>query len=97
MDPSDLRKFKENIELLNIIKGQYNKEPMECEKSARKQARRSIVLKKDIKIGDEITEDIITFKRPGTGISPKEIYKVLGKKAKIDLKEDTILQWEMIK
>lgn len=97
MDPSDLRKFKENIELLNIIKGQYNKEPMECEKSARKQARRSIVLKKDINIGDEITEDIITFKRPGTGISPKEINKVLGKKAKIDLKEDTILQWEMIK
>jgi len=35
-------------------------------------------------------------KRPGTGISPKYSEIVIGRKVVRDLKEDTILQWDMI-
>ena len=35
-------------------------------------------------------------KRPGTGISPEFIDIVLNRKVKYDLKEDTILKWDMI-
>ena len=46
--------------------------------------------------GDTITREMITFKRPGTGIKPFEIDEILGKKASIEIAEDTILEQEMI-
>ena len=97
MDPEDLKKFVRNIELLNVIKGEYCKRPLPCEQAARKQARRSIVLKADIKAGDKITKDLVTFKRPGTGISPTDLDKIIGREAASDLSEDTILTWDNIK
>jgi len=96
MDTEDLRKFNRNIELLRVIKGEYCKRPLECEQSARKQARRSIVLTRDVKQGEKISKDLITFKRPGTGISPSDLEKVIGRKVASDLVEDTILTWEYI-
>ena len=35
-------------------------------------------------------------KRPGTGISPQFSDIVIGRKVVTDLKEDTILTWDMI-
>ncbi|WP_346937720.1 N-acetylneuraminate synthase family protein [uncultured Clostridium sp.] len=96
MDTEDLRKFNSNIELLKVIKGEYCKRPLECEQSARKQARRSIVLTQDVIKGENITKELITFKRPGTGISPSDLEKVIGRKVALDLDEDTVLTWECI-
>lgn len=97
MDPSDLKKFVKNIELLNLIKGEYCKRPLECEAESRKQARRSIVLNRDLNEGDVITKEVITYKRPGTGISPSDLDKVLGRKLNKSLCEDTLISWEDIK
>ena len=96
MDVEDLVKFNDNINLLNSIKGESIKRPLECEQAARKQARRSIVLKHSIKKGDVITLNDVEFKRPGTGISPKDLNLVVGKKAIVGIEEDLALQWEMI-
>lgn len=96
MDPNDVRKFKKNIELIKSINGQYDKVPLDCESTPRLQARRSIVLVKDALKGDIITEDMVTFKRPGSGISPSELNKIIGKKLKLDLKADDILLKEHI-
>lgn len=96
MDVEDLIRFNDNINLLNMIKGEKDKKPLECEQAARKQARRSIVLKRDMEKGEIITEDDVEFKRPGTGISPKDLNLVVGKRVLVDIKEDIALQWEMI-
>ena len=63
---------------------------------SKENARRSIVANCLINKGDIITREMITFKRPGTGIKPFEIDKVLGKKASKVIEEDTILAQEMI-
>lgn len=55
-------------------------------------ARKSIVASKDIKIGEVLTEDNITTKRPGNGISPMEWYNVIGTVAKRDYHEDELLK-----
>ena len=39
---------------------------------------------------------MVTFKRPGTGISPSDLEKVLGKKAAVNIAADDILQWDEI-
>ena len=72
-----------------------NKQPLICESSSRRQARRSIVAVRDINRGDVICEDDLTFKRPGTGIYPSKIDEVIGKTAKIDISEDTLLDFDM--
>ena len=46
--------------------------------------------------GHIIKEEDIMAKRPGTGISPVYANIVIGRKVKIDLPEDTILQWDFI-
>jgi sialic acid synthase SpsE len=47
--------------------------------------RRSIVLTKDVKAGEKITQDLIDFKRPGTGVEPGFAPYVIGRVAKNDI------------
>lgn len=96
MDVEDVKTFNENIELINKIKGKKVKQPLVCESLSRKEARRSIVASKDIKKGEEITRDNITFKRPGTGISPSKVDEIIGMNANEDITEDTLLTYEML-
>jgi N-acetylneuraminate synthase len=96
MDSDDVIKFKWNVHFLSKINGMKNKQPLICESSSRRQARRSIVAANDIAKGKSITSDDLTFKRPGTGIYPSEIDNVIGKTAKIDISEDTLLDYDML-
>ena len=78
------------------INGMKNKQPLICESSARKQARRSIVAFKDIKKGERITEENVRSIRPGYGLPPKYMDEVLGQRAVKDIMAGTPLAWEMI-
>lgn len=95
-DPEDFLICRQNFEYINIIKGNAEKTVLKCEEIPRKQARRSLVLIRDVKKGEILNEHDITMKRPGTGISPQEFDKALGCKVKEDLSEDTILEWNML-
>lgn len=97
MDPDDVRTFFRNIEFIKTINGQYDKVPLECEAAARMQARRSIIANRDIDVGKVITVDDLTFKRPGTGISPNELDNVIGREVKKFIKEDDLLDYDMLK
>ena len=77
--------------------GYFSKTILKCEIKSKLNARRSIVTNKMIKKGEMFTESNIIMKRPGTGIPPQKIYKVLGRKAKRNLKEDQILKVSDIK
>ena len=95
-NPEDFKKAVGIFELIGKISGGEEKTVLECELVPRREARRSIVLKKAVKCGEVITEDCVITKRPGTGIEPKYLDVVLGRKAKMDLEEDTILTWDMV-
>ena len=56
--------------------------------------RRSIVSAKDINKGDVITEKMIDFKRPGTGLPPESINYIIGKKANRNIAYDEIINFE---
>lgn len=96
MDPEDIMIFKTNVGFLSQLSGMKNKQPLICESSTKRESRRSIVLIKDIKKGDVITSDLITFKRPGIGISPALIDDVVGKTAVVDIKKDSLIDFDMI-
>ncbi|HEY7696812.1 MAG TPA: N-acetylneuraminate synthase family protein [Vicinamibacteria bacterium] len=96
VDPRDLKEMVANIRTIEKAMGRYLKGPVEAESQAYKFARRSIVSKKAIARGTSITRDMLTFKRPGTGIYPKHVDVVVGRTAKVDIPEDTVLDWSMI-
>ena len=55
-------------------------------------ARKSIVAACDIKMGEVFTEQNLTVKRPGSGISPMRWEEVLGQSAKKDFYEDDLIE-----
>ena len=95
-DPEDLSLAVENFKLLEVIGGQYEKTVLDCEATPRKEARRSLVLARDMQEGEVIQQSDIMIKRPGTGIEPRHLEIVLGRKVTRDLKEDTVITWEMV-
>ena len=93
MDVNDLKKFRANVAMLSDVLGSDHKHPLPSEAPAREHARRSIVLSRDVAAGVEITENDLTYKRPGSGISPLHWDDVIGMRASADLSEDQVLQW----
>ncbi len=97
MDPGDAVQILKRIEHLSAIRGSGELVCLECEQEARKNARRSIVTAVDIAAGTVLTPQMLTFKRPGTGIAPDRIDEVCTMAAATDLSEDTILREDMLK
>ncbi len=96
-DVEDMKNMVKNIRLIEKGFGKEEKIVTEAELETRKMARRSLVAKINITKGSKITKDMIIIKRPGCGIAPKDLYKVVGKIAGCDIKEDTILRKDMLK
>ena len=96
MDPQDAQNILEGLAYIDTIRGSYDIVCLESERTARSNARRSIIAARNIKKGEAVTEDKLIFKRPGTGISPSQIHEVIGKTALVDIEEDTILTFEML-
>jgi N-acetylneuraminate synthase len=63
----------------------------------RKKFRRSIVVKTDLKEGHILSGDDLTFKRPGTGITPGELQYLIGRELKKDIERDKIISWTDLK
>lgn len=95
-DPEDFKKAISNFRWIDQVLGSPEKTVLDCELIPRREARRSLVLTRDMKAGEAINYQDLMSKRPGTGISPSFIDIVVGRKVVMDLKEDTILTWDMI-
>lgn len=95
-DPNDFKKAIANFKWIDTILGSPEKTVLECEMTPRREARRSLVLTRDMKAGEIIKKEDLMPKRPGTGIAPIYADIVIGRSVKMDLSEDTILTWSMI-
>lgn len=96
MDEEQLSKLIGNVRMAKKAMGQYLKQPMEIELPARKNARRSIAASCDISEGEIFTEKNLIMLRPGTGIHPMFFERILGLKAKREVKSGYLLEWEDI-
>lgn len=96
MDPNDARKIIAKMEWLDTVMGCGDLVCLDGEAKARQNARRSLVASCDIPQGKVITEEMLTFKRPGTGISAERYYEVIGKVAVRAIREDEILKEDSI-
>mgnify|MGYP000981615396 FL=1 len=79
-----------NVEI--ALSGSGIKEPSPSEIKNKVVARKSIVAAKDIHKGEPFTEENITVKRPGNGISPMKWDELIGQKAKRNFKDDELIE-----
>jgi len=95
MDVDDLRRFLASVKRLDrMIGSSASVTSVESEEIARLNARRSIVLDADVPAGTELAESMLTYKRPGTGVSPVHWDDVIGRRVTRALERDHVLQWE---
>ena len=82
----------EGIRKITVALGNGVKKISASEKKNIKIARTSIVAAKEIKKGEKFTNKNLTIKRPGNGISPMQLFKVIGKIAKRNFSEDELIK-----
>ncbi len=92
LNPDELKKMINAIRNIEISLGDGKKNIMNSERKNMLIARKSIVASKDISQGEKFSEDNITSKRPGIGISPMRWNEVLSLKAKRNFRKDELIE-----
>lgn len=91
LEPDELRKMVQSIRNIELALGNGIKKPSNSETKNIIVARKSIVAKKDIKMGEVLSEDNLAIKRPGNGISPMNWEEIIGSKAKRDYAPEDLI------
>ncbi|MDD5670010.1 MAG: N-acetylneuraminate synthase [Candidatus Omnitrophica bacterium] len=91
LEPHEFRKVVAAIRNVERAMGDGRKSPTKSELKNRVFVRKSIVAAKDIRKGESFTEENLTVKRPGSGISPMQWDKVLGRAAAKAFTKDELI------
>lgn len=92
LEPDELKAMVASIRNIEQALGTGHKTVTASERKNIAVARKSIVAACDINKGDVMTEDKLTVKRPGNGISPMRWEEVVGTRAIRDFKEDELIE-----
>lgn len=92
LEPAELKELVEAVRNTEIALGSGAKHPSASELKNKDIARKSIVAGKAIKKGELFSENNLTTKRPGNGVSPMLWEQVLGTVAKRDFAEDELIE-----
>ena len=92
LQPDELKAMVSAIRNIEKALGSGKKTVSESERKNIAIARKSIVAASPIKKGDILTEENLTVKRPGTGVSPMRWEEVVGTKAIRDFNEEDLIE-----
>lgn len=92
LEPQELKAMVSAIRNIEQALGDGEKHVSESERKNILIARKSIVAARDIKQGKVLTEENLTTKRPGNGISPMRWEEVIGTKAVRDFNTDELIE-----
>ena len=92
LEPNEMKKMVESIRNIEQALGDGLKTVSNSEKKNIEIARKSIVAAKDISKGEILSEENLTVKRPGNGISPMRWNEVIGKPAIRNFCEDELIE-----
>jgi N-acetylneuraminate synthase len=95
-DPPDLKALVEGVRRIRAALGDGVKKPAASEAITRVNNRKSVVAVRDIPKGVPITADQVAVKRPGMGIPPKDLRKVVGRKARVPIAAEDVLTWDLL-
>lgn len=91
LEPGELKEMIRGIRQVEAALGSPRKFPAPAEQKNLDIVRRSLVADREIRRGEPFSEDNLTSKRPGTGVSPMHYWDWLGKEAERDFGEDEVI------
>jgi N-acetylneuraminate synthase len=94
LEPQELQAMVRSIREVEMAMGSSIKSPSPSEFKNMAVSRKSLVAKKDIKEGDFFSEQNLTVKRPGNGISSFYFWDLIGQKANTTYKKDDVIKWK---
>jgi sialic acid synthase SpsE len=97
LDPPAMRDLVRGVRETEKAMGSYKRVLSRAELKSRTTTRRSFAARKDIKKGEALTTENLKLTRPGTGIHPKYKDQLMGRKAAVDIKQEDIIDWGMLK
>ena len=92
LEPDELRDMVTAIRMVEWVMGNGVKGPTPSEIKNRPIARKSLIAATDIKQGEKFSEENVTVKRPGTGISPMKYWGMVGKIAQSDIDKESLIK-----
>ncbi len=94
MEPEPFEKFVRSIRSLETCLGDGIKRPRGNEIETAKVVRKSLVAARDLKVGEKVQEDMLTSRRPATGIAPREKIAFIGKTLRRSVKGGDLLEFK---
>ncbi|MCA9408444.1 MAG: pseudaminic acid synthase [Candidatus Omnitrophica bacterium] len=95
IDPTELKILVDSVRSVEKALGKVYYGNTQKEKESRAY-RRSLFVVNDIKKGNIFSEENVRSVRPANGLEPKYINRILGKRAKFNIKKGTPIQWDLI-
>ena len=96
LEPEEFRNLVRAIRAVEAALGDGEKRPTRSEADTRRVARKSLVAARAIGAGQRLTADLVTIKRPGTGIPPGDLERALGRTVVRDLAADEVIDWAVL-
>jgi N-acetylneuraminate synthase len=93
-DPVEMKWLVDAVREFEVMRGDGIKRPAESEKTTRVNNRKSVVLAHAVAAGEILSKNHLAIKRPGYGIAPKDLEKLIGRAANKALDADSVLAWD---
>ena len=93
LEPGDFAALVRGVRVIEAALGDGDKRPMPSEVDTRAVARRSLVAARALPAGHRLTRGDLAIKRPGTGIPPADLDRVLGRRLARPLGVDDMVDW----
>lgn len=97
LEPIGMRKLVRDLHRTKLALGASEKKFYDSEKPGIMKMRKKIVAARDLPIGHILTAKDFAFKSPGDGLAPYEMERLVGKKLKVEVKEDDAVMMEHVK
>lgn len=95
IQPEGLKALVQRVRRVEAALGHGRKEPVPSEAETALVARKSLFSSCCIPAGSKVTENMITTLRPGTGLSPSYLKHLIGRIARVDIRESELLSLDM--
>ncbi len=95
LEPAELQSLIEGIRKVESALGTGRKVPTATEMNTANVARRSLIAALDIAAGAILKRDMISLKRPGTGLPPTMLESVLGRRLREDVPSGSLFSLDM--
>lgn len=96
LEPEEFARMTTGIRRVCAMLGNGVKAPAADELDTAMVARRSVAAATDIPAGALIEDAMLICRRPATGIAPRDLVQVVGRRARVAIPAGTVLQWAQL-